>query len=375
MMVPDVGGFGGEGGVVEATMVGRQQSRVPGALIKDLGLNVLGVVRYVGSGIHGLLGSQIAAVTNFFSAMKVVGVVDVPFAVYGLGEAIHDGATSKQWQDKADAGLIAIAQVGSLIDAGLSAPVGVMAIQALKKGVAFAMPLWATVMGLAGATFKLGALAVNSFGLYRTYKLRKGMVVEKDAEGKSTQESVVKALEFLLTDQKTGVSRNEREFAKRLKVANGALLKAHVVEALARIQMGQANSVEEGARLIESLRGRATKNMKNHALKITAQVVGIIGLVVLLAVPVVAPLGYALLAIGGGLQIYQAAWERRTFKKPYLSVDNELEMKEMKPTKTRDPLVSSLDLQTLWYITERLRKPNIIDLSLPKRVEDAVATV
>jgi len=235
-----------------------------------------------------LMAAKAGRLTNsmmeHFFDLRIVGtsrllaIVRIPCSLCKIGYRAYRGIVSKDRSERVDSGIAIAAETGGLTDAVTSVAIGYSAIHALANGT---RPLWAIVSFVASGILSLGYVFIDLHGWRQTAQCMKEIDEITTDIMKASNDQMHQIIELLL-------GKDNSYLKKHFRVFDVAKLKKELREA--------RHDLKESQELIAALKGRARSKITVHKVMLVAEVIGIIGVGLLLCPPA-APVGYVLLAV------------------------------------------------------------------------------
>lgn len=262
-----------------------------------VGCALVNCARYVANLSKGLFG--IKPEVYMLGPARLIAGVQVPLSLYDIAQNIVILAKGT-FGEKVDGLFSVIGGVGTIGDAVSTFASGLESVGAVAaKSIMWATPLLVVSIGL-----EVAGIIVSLKGMVETHllsrELFKNASLHKSAE------------EYTLEDYRQGVEHlgqridSEFTFASKYFRSDKEKLADRMLdielEAQQLLNSPEPEKQQEGKNLLHRtmniLKGRLTKRILSYAVGILAATVCIIGIVILLAVPPLQPLGFALLAVG-----------------------------------------------------------------------------
>ena len=268
-----------------------------------VGSSVINGARYVANATKEVFG--VSNDQYLLGPARLISGGTVLMKINTIAHSIFDFFKGN-WNEKIDNSLVVISEVGAIGDAISTFAQGLESVGAVAaKSILWATPLLIVSMGL-----EVAGIALGLKGLVETHFL-----ASKLFKGKKAKECTIDDYHEAMCYMEKRREK-ERFFDRKFFKADqrlGDRLSEIEVEAENKLSSSDPRVREQGANLIRrtvsALKGRLTARIISYAVGIVAAITCLVGLTILLAVPSLQPLGFALLAVGITLSLGRCGYD------------------------------------------------------------------
>lgn len=258
-----------------------------------IGCTLVNSARYIANGTKELFG--VAKDDYLLGPARLISGVSVMMRVNNIAHSIIDFVKGGH-NDKADSLLSMVSDLGTIGDAVSTFAQGLESVGAVAaKSILWATPLLIVSMGLEAAGLVLGIK-----GIVETYLLSHKLFKDKNPKEYTIDDYQEKV--NYLEERRVKERLLDRKFFRVDREQLGDRLLDIELEAKRKINSENPLEKEQGENLIrrtmKTLKGRLTTRIISYAVGVVAAATCLVGLSILLAVPGMQPLGFALLAVG-----------------------------------------------------------------------------
>lgn len=243
----------------------------------------------------GNAGGKIAA-SRLFSVGKL------PFALYELKNQIKTAYSSEDKEERWLSGFGAVETLGDIADTTTTFAEGLKAVGAVTEH----MIRWSTPLFMVSIPLSAAGIAASSYGLYKTWK------------SSAKLSETVKGCGLACALAELGC-KSDTYLSRHFRVEDPTVFRRRISRISQRISSGDKKAIEKGSELVKELKGRATQQIRSHALSILASTVATIGAVILLFAAFT-PVGQALFAVASLIGLFSLAYHIKCKRDKFQSI-------------------------------------------------------